>query len=91
MIVFIYGLNFPFIILSCVLDEKFVEIPLFQETPPPPKNSWLCPCCTFVHYICVRRIVPKKRVFFDKDIEDNAFNLKRFVYVIIILFLIWSI
>ena len=60
MIVFIYGLNFPFIILSCVLDEKFVEIPLFQETPPPPKNSWLCPCCTFVHYICVRRIVPKK-------------------------------
>ena len=30
--------------LSCVVDETFIEEPLFQETSPALKKSWLCPC-----------------------------------------------
>ena len=29
--------------LSCVADEMFVEVPLFQETSPALKNSWFRP------------------------------------------------
>ena len=27
--------------LSCVEDDMFIEVPLFQETSPALKNSWL--------------------------------------------------
>ena len=64
---------------------------LIPRNSTSPEKFLVVPLLYFCTLYMRKADCTKKRVFFDKDIEDNAFNLKRFVYVIIILFLIWSI
>ena len=33
-------------LLSCTVDETFIEVTFFQETSPAIKYSWLRPCIT---------------------------------------------